>query len=176
MTGGTAKRSRKRKGDEDQTSEPTPAKSTKTSAKGRITQKFKLHYTDFLFNEIGDRVLSCGEGDQLGHPGRTTTKKPRKVDVVEEEGLKVVQVVAGGVHSVILTAEGEVFACGINEKGTVPAEGVEPEGSTDEFTRILFSDEIKEQGKVSILFSICLMLQHSLVLIKDNIYKQFYFC
>ena len=54
--------------------------------------------------------------------------------------------------------------CGINEKGTVPAEGivyfstffkclffilgVEPEGSTSEFTIVRFSDQIIKHGKV----------------------------
>lgn len=42
--------------------------------------------------ELGDRVLSCGEGEQLGHPARTTTKKPRKIDIVEEENMKIRQV------------------------------------------------------------------------------------
>lgn len=117
--------------------------------------------TNFQSDEAGTRVLSCGEGDQLGHPGRTTTKKPRKIDIVEEEGMKIIQVsfslfsytnsqqvVAGGVHSAILASDGTVYACGINEKGTVPAEGVESEGSTDEFKKIHFSEEILHQGKV----------------------------
>lgn len=52
----------------------------------------KLSWTDYVSQEVGDRVLSCGEGEQLGHPGRTTTKKPRKVDIVEDEGLQIVQV------------------------------------------------------------------------------------
>uniref|UniRef100_A0A0N4WGG0 E3 ubiquitin-protein ligase herc3 n=1 Tax=Haemonchus placei TaxID=6290 RepID=A0A0N4WGG0_HAEPC len=95
--------------------------------------------------------LSCGEGEQLGHPGRTTTKKPRKVDLVEDEGLQVVQVVAGGVHSALLTADGEVYMCGINEQGTVPAIGVEPEGSTDKFTKVELSEEIASQGKIVML-------------------------
>ena len=63
----------------------------------------------------------------------------------------MLQVVAGGVHSAILTSDGNVYTCGINEKGTVPAEGVEPEGSTDEFTKIIFSDEVKSQGKIVML-------------------------
>lgn len=58
------------------------------------------------------------------------------------------QVVAGGVHSLILLEDGTVYSCGINEKGTVPADGVEPEGSTDRLTPINFSDEIRRHGKV----------------------------
>ncbi|KHJ87087.1 regulator of condensation [Oesophagostomum dentatum] len=41
--------------------------------------------------------------------------------------------------------------CGINEQGTVPAIGVEPEGSTDKFTKVELSDEIRSQGKIVML-------------------------
>lgn len=58
---------------------------------------------------------------------------------------------AGGVHSAILTVDGTVYSCGINEKGTVPAEGVEAEGSTDEYKKIIFSEEISRQGKIIML-------------------------
>ncbi|VDN37295.1 unnamed protein product, partial [Cylicostephanus goldi] len=62
------------------------------SCSGRVAHaKVKLSYTDFVTLEVGQRVLSCGEGEQLGHPGRTTTKKPRKVDIVEDEELQIVQ-------------------------------------------------------------------------------------
>ncbi|KAK6027911.1 hypothetical protein OSTOST_06053 [Ostertagia ostertagi] len=148
----TGKRGRKRKVPQEDGS-ATPAKTPKTpGGRGRIAHaKVKLSYTDYVSNEIGDRVLSCGEGEQLGHPGRTTTKKPRKVDLVEEKGLQIVQVVAGGVHSALLTTDGEVYMCGINEQGTVPAIGVEPEGSTDKFTKVEFSEEIASQGKIVML-------------------------
>ncbi|VDM71775.1 unnamed protein product [Strongylus vulgaris] len=118
----TGRRGRKRKVVED---EVTPTKALKTPRRGRTAHaKVKLSYSDFVSLEIGDRVLSCGEGEQLGHPGRTTTKKPRKVDIIEDEGLQIVQVVAGGVHSALLTADGDVYMCGINEQGTVPAIGL----------------------------------------------------
>ncbi|CAO4364351.1 unnamed protein product [Caenorhabditis nigoni] len=147
------KRGRKRKGSE---SANTTVNSTLNEPKtpGRKQAKLAvalLTYQQFAPSVIGDRVLSCGEGEALGHPGRTTTKKPRKVDIFEEEGLKMLQVVAGGVHSAVLTSEGQVYMCGINEKGTVPAEGVEMEGSTDEFTKVPFSDEIQEEGKIIML-------------------------
>ncbi|PAV61617.1 hypothetical protein WR25_00648 [Diploscapter pachys] len=73
------------------------------------------------------------------------------VDVFEEMNSKYIQVVAGGVHSAVLTLDGEVYMCGINEKGTVPAEGVEPEGSTSEFTIVRFSDQIIKHGKMVML-------------------------
>ncbi|KIH56056.1 hypothetical protein ANCDUO_13769, partial [Ancylostoma duodenale] len=105
----TGRRGRKRKIVEEEAATPAKApKTPKTPGRGRVAHaKVKLSYTDFVSLEIGDRVLSCGEGEQLGHPGRTTTKKPRKVDVIEDDGLQIVQVVAGGVHSALLTADGE---------------------------------------------------------------------
>lgn len=36
-------------------------------------------------------MLSCGEGEQLGHPGRSTTRKPRAISTLPEEKL-IVQV------------------------------------------------------------------------------------
>ncbi|KAK5966275.1 Regulator of condensation [Trichostrongylus colubriformis] len=145
------RRGRKRKVVEENEA-ATPVKAPKTPGRGRVAHaKIKLSYTNYVSNETGDRVLSCGEGEQLGHPGRTTTKKPRKVDIIEDKGLQIVQVVAGGVHSALLTADGEVYMCGINEQGTVPAIGVEPEGSTDKFTKVEFSEEIASQGKIVML-------------------------
>uniref|UniRef100_A0A1I7UMG8 Regulator of chromosome condensation n=1 Tax=Caenorhabditis tropicalis TaxID=1561998 RepID=A0A1I7UMG8_9PELO len=147
-----AKRGRKRKGSESvNTTANTTANSTFNEQRAKKIAKPQppgLTHMLFVSPQTGDRVLSCGEGEALGHPGRLTTKKPRKVDIFEEEGLQMVQVVAGGVHSAVLTTDGQVFMCGINEKGTVPAEGVEREGSTDEFTKVPFSEEIQNEGKI----------------------------
>lgn len=55
---------------------------------------------------------------------------------------------AGGVHSVILTADGKVLSCGMNEHGTVPVKGLEKEDSTDEFREIDFPKELAKHGKV----------------------------
>lgn len=151
------KRGRKRKGSESvNTTINSTMNSTLNEPKtpGRKQAKLVaplLTYDLFAPSIIGDRVLSCGEGEALGHPGRTTTKKPRKVDIFEEEGLKPLQAVAGGVHSAVLTSEGEVYMCGINEKGTVPAEGVEKEGSTDEFAKVKFEEDIEKEGKIVML-------------------------
>ncbi|KJH52007.1 putative D-tyrosyl-tRNA(Tyr) deacylase [Dictyocaulus viviparus] len=150
-------RGRKRKVAEDDIV-VTPTKAPKTPGRwknGNLARvynaKVKLSYADYVSLKVGDRVLSCGEGEQLGHPGRTTTKKPRRVDIVEDEGLKVVQIVAGGVHSALLTIDGEVYMCGINEQGTVPAIGVEAEGSTDKFTKVELTNEMRSQGKIVML-------------------------
>uniref|UniRef100_A0A0K0CZS3 Regulator of chromosome condensation n=1 Tax=Angiostrongylus cantonensis TaxID=6313 RepID=A0A0K0CZS3_ANGCA len=121
-----------------------------TSARAHFA-KVKLSYTNYVSSKVGDRVLSCGEGEQLGHPGRSTTKKPRKVDIIEDQGLKIAQVVAGGVHSALLTIDGDVYMCGINEQGTVPAIGVEAEGATDKFTKVELTNEIRAQGKIVML-------------------------
>lgn len=49
----------------------------------------------------------------------------------------------------MLLDDGSVYGCGINEKGTIPAEGVEPEGSTDKLTPIKFdSSLVQRHGKV----------------------------
>ncbi|VDM57937.1 unnamed protein product [Angiostrongylus costaricensis] len=149
-TATTRGRGRKRKVTEEDVCE-TPAKTPRTPGRPRAhLTKVKLSYTNYVSSKVGHRVLSCGEGEQLGHPGRSTTKKPRKVDIVEDEGLKIVQVVAGGVHSALLTLDGEVYMCGINEQGTVPAIGV-----TDKFTKIVmlaagasFTAALTDKGSV----------------------------
>lgn len=43
-------------------------------------KKEKLQITDYTSNIVATLLLSCGEGEQLGHPGRTVTRKPRAVD------------------------------------------------------------------------------------------------
>uniref|UniRef100_A0AC34FSS4 Uncharacterized protein n=1 Tax=Panagrolaimus sp. ES5 TaxID=591445 RepID=A0AC34FSS4_9BILA len=104
-------------------------------------------YTDFVNVAPGDRVLSCGEGEQIGHPGRTTTKKPRAIGTLPED-VKVLQVVAGGVHTTILTDKHEVYSCGINEGGTVPVKDLAAEETKDELTIIDFTDEVKKEGNI----------------------------
>ncbi|KAM3720040.1 Regulator of chromosome condensation [Dirofilaria immitis] len=121
------------------------------SSIARRLKKFHLSVESFLPTEKGDRVLSCGDGEQLGHPGRSTTRKPRAIGTLPEEKL-IIQVVAGGVHSLVLMEDGTVYTCGINEKGTVPGEGIEPEGSTDKLTPIKFNDSlIQRHGKIVML-------------------------
>uniref|UniRef100_A0A915PY75 Regulator of chromosome condensation n=1 Tax=Setaria digitata TaxID=48799 RepID=A0A915PY75_9BILA len=148
-------RRKKRKLDSLDLSTCSTANQTLNSSAGssaaRRLKKFHLSIGNFLPTEKGDRVLSCGEGEQLGHPGRSTTRKPRAIATLPEEKL-VVQVVAGGVHSLVLMEDGTVYGCGINEKGTVPGEGIEPEGSTDKLTPIKFSGSlIQRHGKVVML-------------------------
>lgn len=43
-------------------------------------KKLKLSVSSYIPKVIGNRVLSCGEGEQLGHPGRNKTRKPRAID------------------------------------------------------------------------------------------------
>ncbi|KAL3076663.1 hypothetical protein niasHT_039585 [Heterodera trifolii] len=59
-----------------------------------------------------------------------------------------VQVAAGSVHSLVLTTDGRVFSCGINEKGIVPVQGLEAEGTTDTFSEIVFTTDIQRLGKI----------------------------
>lgn len=54
----------------------------------------------------------------------------------------------------MLMEDGTVYGCGINEKGTVPGEGIEPEGSSDKLTQIKFSDSlIQRHGKVCTVYT-----------------------
>ncbi|EGT60487.1 hypothetical protein CAEBREN_11623 [Caenorhabditis brenneri] len=134
----------------------TTENTTSETPKPPVPKKAKLTHPTlsidmFIPKQMGDRVLSCGEGAALGHPLGTTTKKPRKIDIFEKEGLNPIQVVAGKNHSAVLTSDGQVFMCGINEKGSVPVGGVKHEGSNDEFTKIPFSEEIKSEGKIVML-------------------------
>ena len=49
----------------------------------------------------------------------------------------------------MLAADGTIYSCGVNEKGTVPVRGLEPEGSIDEFTPIDIPARFtKDHGKV----------------------------
>uniref|UniRef100_A0A914XV55 Regulator of chromosome condensation n=1 Tax=Panagrolaimus superbus TaxID=310955 RepID=A0A914XV55_9BILA len=104
-------------------------------------------YTDFVNQIPGDRILSCGEGEQIGHPGRTTTRKPRAIGTLPDD-VKILQVVAGGVHTTILTDKYEVYSCGINEGGTVPVKDLAAEETKDELTIIEFTDEVKKEGNI----------------------------
>ena len=67
---------------------------------------------------------------------------------IEDSRLGARRVAAGGVHSLVLTEDSTVYSCGINEKGTVPVQGLEAEGSTDRFSEIVFAPDIKQLGKV----------------------------
>ncbi|CAD5215037.1 unnamed protein product [Bursaphelenchus xylophilus] len=118
-----------------------------TTRKVLRRHKFHLKQEDFAPVVEADRCLTCGEGEQLGHPGRNQTRKPRAIDTLDEK-LRFVDACAGGVHSLILSSDGRVFSCGCNEKGTVPVNGLEAEGITDEFTEISFTEEIKAHGKL----------------------------
>ena len=40
---------------------------------------------------IGTRILSCGEGEQIGHPGRSVTRKPRAIATFPD-GIEFIQV------------------------------------------------------------------------------------
>ncbi|KAL3126020.1 hypothetical protein niasHT_003617 [Heterodera trifolii] len=144
--GTPSRRGRKRK------SEVVPDKRTPTSStrsKTLMPRKsfVPLSIEQFRPTAVGTRVLSCGEGEQLGHPNRNTTKKPRAIGTFPTD-MAFVQVAAGGVHSLVLTTDGLVFSCGINEKGTVPVQGLEAEGTTDTFSEIVFTTDIQRLGKI----------------------------
>uniref|UniRef100_A0AC35GQ44 Regulator of chromosome condensation n=1 Tax=Panagrolaimus sp. PS1159 TaxID=55785 RepID=A0AC35GQ44_9BILA len=118
-----------------------------TAIKKNKRAKSLLAYTDFVNEIAGDRILSCGEGEQLGHPGRTTTKKPRAIGTLPDD-TKILQVVAGGVHTTMLTDQHQVYSCGINEGGTVPVKDLAAEETKDQLTIIEFTDAVKKEGKI----------------------------
>jgi hypothetical protein len=51
----------------------------------------QLSIDQFMPKQVGTRILSCGEGEQLGHPGRNVTRKPRNISTFED-GTKFIQV------------------------------------------------------------------------------------
>ncbi|TKR92745.1 hypothetical protein L596_007335 [Steinernema carpocapsae] len=121
-----------------------------TTSRTKRVKPELLTQANYVPKLAAERVLSCGEGPQLGHPGRNTTKKPRHVTALPE-GLTFVQAVAGGVHSFLLTSDGQVYGCGVNEKGTVPVEGVDREETTDEFKLLQIPENLKKHGKIVML-------------------------
>ena len=74
--------------------------------------------TQELFLEelpIGDRVLTCGDGDELGcqteaerDANPKANPKPRKVNKINDRGLKFRQVAAGGTFMMALTTDSKV--------------------------------------------------------------------
>uniref|UniRef100_A0A0K0EUI5 Regulator of chromosome condensation (inferred by orthology to a C. elegans protein) n=1 Tax=Strongyloides venezuelensis TaxID=75913 RepID=A0A0K0EUI5_STRVS len=104
--------------------------------------------SDFCPETQENIVLTCGSGEQIGHGSRLTTRKPRKIEEIFSGN--IVDIAAGGVHSVILTSNGDVYSCGINEHGTIPINDSfeENSDSIDVFTKINFDGKIKEYGKI----------------------------
>lgn len=56
-----------------------------------VIKKMRFELDDYIPKVAGERVLSCGEGEQLGHPGRNTTRKPRAIDTLPD-GTEIIQV------------------------------------------------------------------------------------
>lgn len=112
-----------------------------------VSARKKLEVHVEVPTEPQDRCLTCGSGEQLGHPGRETTRKPRAVDTFDPN-VRFVQACAGGVHSLLLTDNGQLFSCGFNEKGVVPVRGLGAGDITDRFTEIEFSPEVAQHGRV----------------------------
>uniref|UniRef100_A0AC35U928 Regulator of chromosome condensation n=1 Tax=Rhabditophanes sp. KR3021 TaxID=114890 RepID=A0AC35U928_9BILA len=129
--------------------EETPTKK-ETPKKGSSAVKKPIKEVDcpletYINTRRGDLILTCGTGEQIGHGERNTTKKPRGImDSLPDD---IVDVAAGGVHSVMLTSNGDIYSCGINEKGTIPLPGRKDDDSITEFTKLTFSAEIMSLGK-----------------------------
>uniref|UniRef100_A0A0K0DZN1 Regulator of chromosome condensation n=1 Tax=Strongyloides stercoralis TaxID=6248 RepID=A0A0K0DZN1_STRER len=99
--------------------------------------------------EVGENIiLTCGSGEQIGHGPRMITRKPRRIDMLFSG--KVIDIAAGGIHSVVLTDNGDVYSCGISENGTIPIEE-SLNGNVDSvntLTKLHFDDNIKDYGKI----------------------------
>uniref|UniRef100_A0A1I8A6D0 RCC1/BLIP-II n=1 Tax=Steinernema glaseri TaxID=37863 RepID=A0A1I8A6D0_9BILA len=121
-----------------------------TTSRTKRVKHVLLTQDSYVPKFAAERVLSCGEGPQLGHPKRNTTKKPRHVSELPE-GLKFAQAVAGGVHSFLLTTDGQVYGCGVNEKGTVPVDGLDRGGSTNKFKLLQFPERFRDDKKIIML-------------------------
>uniref|UniRef100_A0A914X2N2 Regulator of chromosome condensation n=1 Tax=Plectus sambesii TaxID=2011161 RepID=A0A914X2N2_9BILA len=127
--------------------EKQPAKAPRKGGAGRA-KKFKLSIDDFRPKHRAKFILTCGEGDQIGHGERLTTKKPRRIDGLPADAV-FTQVAAGGVHTLALAEDGRVFSCGVNEKGTVPTESAEAEGSVNELAPIVLPEDFEAKyGKI----------------------------
>lgn len=78
-------------------------------------KKIKL---DFRHSRGCGHLLTVGQGDtgQLGHGEDVLeTSRPKVVASIKD----AVDVVAGGMHTAVLTKDGEVFTCGCNDEGAL---------------------------------------------------------
>uniref|UniRef100_A0A0N4ZN26 Regulator of chromosome condensation n=1 Tax=Parastrongyloides trichosuri TaxID=131310 RepID=A0A0N4ZN26_PARTI len=117
----------------------TPTKSTSK------TKTPKCPLKNYINVIKGDLILTCGTGEQIGHGQRNTTRKPRGImDSLPDD---IIDIAAGGVHSVFLTDTGEVYSCGINEKGTIPLKDRPDDDCITEFAKIEYDVEITALGK-----------------------------
>uniref|UniRef100_A0A0N4ZUZ2 Regulator of chromosome condensation protein n=1 Tax=Parastrongyloides trichosuri TaxID=131310 RepID=A0A0N4ZUZ2_PARTI len=92
---------------------------------------------------FGDVILTCGTGEQIGHGSRMTTRKPRQINNIHFD--KIIDISAGGVHSNVLTIDGDIYCCGINDKGTIPIK--DNVDSITVFKKLIFDVEVKKYGK-----------------------------
>lgn len=63
-------------------------------------------------------LLGCGANEvgQLGFD-EDVTEKTRPALIIEDSKAKIVEISAGGMHSLYLTADGEVLSFGCNDEG-----------------------------------------------------------
>ncbi|XP_055309663.1 regulator of chromosome condensation-like [Sitodiplosis mosellana] len=100
--------------------EQPSSKARKNEANGRIANK-PSHRNEIVKrpNKIGN-LLSCGQNEvgQLGFDD-DIIEKTRPALVVDSLKAKVVDISAGGMHSLYLTADGEVWSFGCNDEGAL---------------------------------------------------------
>ncbi|KAK2726254.1 regulator of chromosome condensation-like isoform X2 [Artemia franciscana] len=109
---------------EEQTA-PSPPKKQKVLKKKPVAEHEKVEELSKKLELPASRhnrgtgvALACGQNDcgQLGMPQSVEQKKrPQKIPGIGQ----VIDVAAGGLHSVILTTDGEVFTFGNNDEGAL---------------------------------------------------------
>lgn len=107
------------------------------------------------------RVLTLGQGDvgQLGL-GEDVLERKKPALVKSLEGLNIVQVECGGMHTVALTDDGKVYTWGCNDEGGLGRVTSSTDG--DEFTAGL----VKEMERVNVVM-VCAGDSHTMAL-SDN--------
>lgn len=84
-----------------------------------------------------------GEGGLLGHGDCKSHSKPTKVSKIAERVYRVKKVVCGGLHTLVLSTEGKVFAWGRAEGGQIGVEQEELEKYCNESYCILSPIQVK---------------------------------
>ncbi|KAL5017227.1 hypothetical protein ScPMuIL_006816 [Solemya velum] len=89
-----------------------------TEEHGTPSKKSKVSITHRSHRSSPGVVLACGEGDvgQLGLGEDVIEKgRPGLVDIKD----KIIQVCAGGMHTVCLTVDGQIYTFGCNDEGSL---------------------------------------------------------
>uniref|UniRef100_A0A7M5XE24 RCC1-like domain-containing protein n=1 Tax=Clytia hemisphaerica TaxID=252671 RepID=A0A7M5XE24_9CNID len=120
---------RKRRSDDESSSGASTSKNAKNTKKEETPAIEEVTTIPAVFTKSG-KVLAFGQGDvgQLGL-GDEVLERKRPALVKEVDDIKFIQSVCGGMHTVILTEDGEVYTFGCNDEGAL---GRATSGTDDE--------------------------------------------